>query len=234
MKRIILPILIACTAISAGGQSVFHDRDAELREVPEFHSIEIHQAIDLQLSQGLTSVAVSAPGPEARRAVSTQVHNGLLSISYNNRKLFRGSGRVRVYVSTPSLKRLHASGACDININGELKVSELTVELSGASDLKGLVDIGALRLDLSGASDVTLKGRAVNFNVDASGASHVKTYELKTDNCIISASGATDIQVTVNKVLNADASGATTIQYRGSGAVSEVKTSGASRISKKD
>ena len=76
-------------------------------------------------------------------------------------------------------------------------------------------------------------GSAGDVNIEASGASHFKGYDLAAENCRIDASGASDIKITVNKVLNAEASGATTIDYRGTGMIGDIRTSGASNIRKK-
>jgi hypothetical protein len=224
------------SAISIQAQKpVFHDKDAEIRNVGDFQSIEVSNAIDLQLSQGdENSVAVSAPGDENRAGIKTEVKNGVLHIWYDQKNWLKGNGRkIRAYVSFKSLKRLSASGACDITVNGEIKSDELVIRLSGASDFKGTVNANSLKMDLSGASDIEIKGVASNLSIDASGASRFKGFDLVADNCTVDASGATDIKITVNKVLNAEASGATTINYKGTGMIGEIKTSGASHISKR-
>jgi hypothetical protein len=203
--------------------------------VGDFEGIEVSSAIDLQLSQGNeNAVAVSAPGDANRAGIKTEVRKGILHIWYENKNWFKGSGRkIRAYVSAKSLRLVSASGACDVMVNGELKNDELVIKLSGASDFKGAVRSQNLKIDLSGASDIVIKGSAVNLSIDASGASHFKGYELATDNCRVDASGATDIKITVNKVLNAEASGATNIDYMGTGMIGDLKTSGASNIRKR-
>jgi hypothetical protein len=138
-----------------------------------------------------------------------------------------------VYVAAKNLDRVNASGACDVMVNGELTTRELMVGLSGASDFKGHVNTSSLKFDLSGASDVVVSGKAGDLSIEASGASHFKGYELTADNCRIDASGASDIKITVNKVLNAEASGATNIDYKGSGMIGDIRTSGASNIRKR-
>lgn len=237
MKHTFLPFFIALTTLSAIGQdkTVFRDKDAEVRNVGDFHSVEVSSAIDLQISQGSeNAVAVSAPGVENRAGIKTVVKNGVLKIWYEQANWFKGNGRkTRAYVSVKSLKRLTASGACDINVNGELKSEELSINLNGASDFKGAVNTSTLKLNMSGASDVTIRGRAGNLSIDASGASKFKGYELEAENCRIDASGASDIKITVNKVLNAEASGATSIDYKGTGMIGDIKTSGASNIRKR-
>lgn len=236
MKRIFLTFLVLCTVLSVNAQNpVFHDKDAELRKVGDFEGVDVSSAIDLQLSQGNeNSVAVSAPGDANRAGIKTEVRKGILHIWYENKNWFKGSGRkIRAYVSAKNIKLISASGACDVIVNGELKSEELSIRLSGASDFRGAVRASSLNIDLSGASDIAIKGSASDLNIDASGASKFKGYELVTDNCRIDASGATDIKITVNKVLNAEASGATNIDYMGTGMIGDLKSSGASNIRKR-
>lgn len=237
MKYLLLPLLLVAGFLQVGAQqkTVFHDRDAEVRKVGDFHSIEVSSAIDLQLSQGNeNSVAVSAPGSENRAGIKTETRNGVLRIWYEQKNWFKGSGRkIRAYVSVKTLKKITASGACDVHVNGGLNSEELMIGLSGASDFKGQVNAGSLKIELSGASDVVISGKSGDLSISASGASHFKGFDLIVENCRIDASGASDIQITVNKVLNAEASGATNIDYRGSGMVGDVRTSGASNIKKR-
>lgn len=233
MRKFFVLILFFAAAC-VNGQQTIHDKDARLREVGDFHAIEVTSAIDLRLSQGSENVvAVSAVTEEDRAGIRTEVRNGVLRISYEQKKWFRNGGKIRVYVAAKTLKKVDASGACDVVVSGELNVDELALEMSGASDFRGAVSGGSLAVKISGASDVSVQGTVKNLNVDASGASHFKGYEMLTDNCLVEASGASDIRVTVNKVLNAKASGASSIRYQGDGMISDVKTSGASTISRK-
>jgi hypothetical protein len=138
-----------------------------------------------------------------------------------------------VYVAAKNLDRVTASGACDVRVNGALSSKELLVGLSGASDFKGQVNAESLKFELSGASDVVVSGKAGSLSIGASGASHFKGYDLVVDNCRVDASGASDIKITVNKVLSAEASGATNIDYKGTGMIGDIRTSGASNIRKR-
>lgn len=237
MKYVLLPLLLLTVYAGASAQqkTVFHDKDAEVRNVGDFHSVEVSSAIDLQISQGSeNAVAISAPGDENRAGVKTVVKNGVLKIWYEQKKWLRGNGRkTRAYVSVKSLKKLGASGACDITVNGSIATDELFLDLSGASDFRGNVKTGSLKIELSGASDVVISGSAGDLRIDASGASHFKGYDLITENCRVNASGASDIKITVNKVLNAEASGATSIDYKGTGMIGDIRTSGASNIRKR-
>lgn len=233
MKKFILSLLLTSGSFALNAQqTVFHDKYAEIRTVEEFTSIDISSSIDLQLSQGNeNSVAVSASGEANRAGIKTVVKNGVLRIWYEQKNWFKGAGRkIRAYVSVKTLKKIGASGACDVTVNGELKTGELFIYLSGASDFKGTIITNSLKFDLSGASDVVVRGSAVNMSIGASGASRFKGFDMEAENCQINASGASDIKITVNKVLNAEATGATNIDYRGTGMIGEIRTSGASNI----
>jgi hypothetical protein len=77
-----------------------------------------------------------------------------------------------------------------------------------------------------------VSGTAVQLKVEASGASDFKGYDLVTDVCHASASGASDIKITVNKEISAHASGASDVRYKGNGVIRDLKSSGSSSVSK--
>jgi hypothetical protein len=235
-----LLMLVMGPVLLLSQNQVINDPNVQERNVSSFRSINIADGIDLYLNQsGTEAVAVSAATPEARDKIITEVVDGELKIYFaehgkwwkhmNNRKM-------KAYVSCKALNKLHASGASDVYLNGLLNVDELSVNMSGASDLKGHNgEVHATKMDmvLSGASDAIIKGSVGSLTVRASGASDLKGYELTTDNCDADASGASDIMITVNKVLTAKASGASGVHFKGDGVINDLKTSGASKVSRK-
>jgi len=54
-----------------------------------------------------------------------------------------------------------------------------------------------------------------------------------TDYCDVTASGASGVQITVNKELSAKVSGASDINYKGAGLIRDLKSTGASSIKKR-
>ncbi|TAH09933.1 MAG: DUF2807 domain-containing protein, partial [Sphingobacteriia bacterium] len=112
----------------------------------------------------------------------------------------------------------------------QLKSNDLKIELSGASDLTGDITVENLSVTLSGASNCTLKGVAEKASINANGASSAKAYDLNSNYAKIDASGASSIRITVNKELNARASGASSISYKGEGLIKDLSSSGAASI----
>lgn len=237
MKQVYSVLMFCFIALHAFAQKVLvNDPNAEIRSVSgTFHGIKIGGGMQLFLSQHESnSVAVSATDPEARDHIVTEIKNGILHISYDGgRNWNSGSKKLKVYVSFSSLESLEASGASNIQVAGTIKVPSFSIEVSGASDFKGAVDVDKLKLELSGASDIKIQGTAREARIQSSGASDIRAYDLAIDKCTAHASGASDIQITVNKELAAQASGASDINWKGDGVITEINTSGASSVKKR-
>lgn len=238
MKRFFLLVIVSTTAILTKAQEqLVVDANAELRTVSgSFSSIKVSGGIDLYLSQSNDeAIAVSASEDRFKQSIKTTVDNGVLKISYNGDRLWAmtRNKRLKVYVSFKNIDRLDVSGASDVVVAGTITAKKLDLHLSGASDFKGAVKVNDLQLDLSGASDIKISGTAVTVNIASSGASDVKGDDLKTEVCTANASGASDINITVNKELNAHASGASKILYSGDALIKEMHSGGASKIAKR-
>ncbi len=240
MKKIVLSMLLfvaATPVLFAQETTVINDKNAEPRKVSSFHGIKISNAFDVIIKQGNEeAVVVSAIEGKFRDRIKVNVVNGILQISYDNEKVWKWSNenrKLRAYISVKNIDKLDVSGATDIKIDGVLKGSNLKVDLSGASSLKGAISYTSVTVDQSGASNSKLSGTVTNLDVDVSGASDFTGFDLVTENCRAEASGASDIKITVNKDLKVDASGASDIQYKGTASISDFKTSGASSLKKR-
>lgn len=237
MKIFLSSLGFILLVITVNAQQVISDANAQQRNISSFHAIKVSHAIDLYISQGNEEgVAVSAKNDEYRDKIKTAVENGVLKIWYDEDSKFwknSGSKNLKAYISFKTLNNLTASGASDVQFVSKIKVNDLTINLGGASDLKGFVEASSLKIDLSGASDMTISGSASNLTIEASGASDFKGFDLQTENCTVKANGASSVKITVSKEINAQASGASEVHFRGSGVIKDLKTSGASNVSKR-
>jgi hypothetical protein len=137
-------------------------------------------------------------------------------------------------ITIKDLERINASGASIIKMIDPFTVNNLKIDISGASTLKGTIKSASISLDASGASAITLSGKSANANFDLSGASVVKASDFEIENCKVDASGASSVNVHVTKQLDAEASGASSIRYKGDANVKNSNSSGASSIRKRD
>lgn len=234
---LITAMIVAILFVSAQEITVINDKNAEPRKVSSFHGIKISNAFDVIIKQGNEeAVVVSASEEKFKERIKVNVVNGILQISYDNERVWKWnneSKKLRAYISVKNIDRLDISGACDVKVDGVLKGSNLKLELSGASSLKGAVNYNSIVADHSGASNSKLSGTATNLDIEVSGASDFTGFDLVTESCKAYASGASDIKITVNKDLRVDASGASEVQYKGTASVSGFRTSGASSLKKR-
>ena len=235
MKKLFLSIIILVAGVATAQKAVINDPNAEARTINgSFTTIKISGGIDLYLSQYQTeSVAVSASSEKYRENIKTVVENNILKIYYDGGNNWTGNKKLKAYVSFKTLEMLEASGACDVDVAGVINVASLNLTMTGASDFKGAVKVNNLSIQLTGASDVKISGTATNLSVQSSGASDVKGFDLVTETCTAKASGASDINITVNKELNAHASGASDISYKGTAVLKDKQSSGASSVTKR-
>ena len=241
MKNVFLLFLIAVFSIESFGQKTINDPNAEVREAKAYHGIKVSNAFDVYLTQSTDEgVAVSASETKYREKIKVEVKDGILNVWYDNEgRWSTGNKKLKAYISFKQIDQLNINGACDVYVSGTLKSKELTIKLTGASDLKGtsgggkLQIDGELNIDLSGASDMNLTGTAEKLSIEASGASSFKGFDFITNYCDAHATGASDITITVNKELSAHATGASDVHYKGDGVIRDIKTSGASSVSKR-
>lgn len=234
MRKIKLLLYFSLLLGVASAQQV-NDPNAVLREARDFHGIHLSSAFDVYLTQSdAEAVAVSAADEKSRERIIVEVKAGILYIGYDTKGMSWGKGnkKLKAYISFKSIDRLMVSGACDVYVTGTLKAANLDIRQSGASDLRGKLDVDKLTVDVSGASDIMVSGVARQASIEASGASDFKGYDLSVDICDASASGASDIKITVTKELSANASGASDVRYKGDGVIKDIKSSGSSSVSK--
>lgn len=241
MRKLIVLAGFFFTCFAAAAQTKVYDENAEVRITgKDFHAIKISGGIDLFLSQATeTNVVASAAETKFRDRIRTEITDGVLNIWFDDKdrviKWNTGNKKLRVYVACKMLDKLTATGASDVFLEGTLNAADLDIDLNGASDLKGRIVVsGKLKVDQSGASDARVEGSANAMTLKTNGASDFKGYDFVTQVCEVHASGASDVQITVIKELKAQATGASGIHYKGDAVITDLHSSGASSVKKKD
>ena len=218
MKNIALLAAFSFIGLFSFAQNtkVIHDSDAQDRSIQGFHAIRISGGVDLYLSQGNEEkVVVSATNHSLRDRIRTVVENGVLIISMEPGHSWSGiNSSPKAYVSVKDLDALKASGGSDVKIDETLKLPLLKLTLSGGCDFKGKVNIDNLTIVQTGGSDIFISGSAARLSIEAAGGSDFHGYDLVSEKCDVSASGGSDVHITVNKELNASANGGSDVNYR--------------------
>lgn len=204
--------------------------------------------VSLKVKDGTLYATLLSGTPVSRRSnLLAEVY-----VPYNGKiNEITTSAAARVIVKpTISCKELdlEATSASVIEVTAAAK--EVSIDASGASTIKAELVADDLDIDLSGASVATLTGQVTDAEIDLSGASTLRAEKMRTATldlecsgaskasaigvqCTTQASGASAINVECLQLLNASASGASSIIYSGDCQVNIISNTGASSIRKK-
>lgn len=153
-----------------------------------------------------------------------------LKIGFRENISIKGSATLKAYITTKNIKGYSASGASRLIVEDEIITDNATVFLSGASQFVGEMYAENLNADLSGASFMTLTGETLSFEVTASGASDIGSFDFSTEYLSVNLSGASNVSLTVTDEMDVSASGASIVRYKGDAGINSQNLTGGSQI----
>lgn len=134
--------------------------------------------------------------------------------------------------ASKELENIEISGASSFSSDEEIKAEELDIEVSGASKFEANINCQSLKASVNGASSANIGGKAVNAEINVSGASKLSSENLNTDYADVDISGASKAKIICNKNITGEVSGASKLSFGGA-AKADVSTSGASKAVRK-
>ena len=241
MKRItllfFLAVFIFCSCNYMGGKRINGNGNviSQNRSAGGFNAVDVSRAIDVYIKQDSVQSVRVETDENLQELVEVHEKNGTLYItSHDNYNLNPSNNSVKVFVSAPAFRSVEVSGASKIYGENKFTSNEtFDIDISGASEVKINVNAPRVNAHLSGASNLTIMGETRDFNVEGSGASGAKCFDLKTENTTVDISGACSAEVFASLKLDVEASGASNVKYRGAPAITQ-DISGASDLKKVD
>jgi hypothetical protein len=242
-------LLTACVlqpvrAISPSGVVV-----TQVLDFAQFERISVRNAFQVNIRQGDRYSVIVEVDEAVLPYLQVIKQENTLQIGLERGIGVRGNMRLRAEVIMPRLTGIRASGASRADFAGFRSTDALEMQASGASTLQGAIDGGnteieasgashvtlggvyqELRVRASGASRITLTGEGQDASIHGSGASTVDMTGLPLANVSITASGASRVSVTTRGLLNADASGGSTVTYLGEPRMGTIQESGGSSV----
>jgi len=145
--------------------------------------------------------------------------------------------------------RISLSGASDITIKGKAVEAEyefsgackavviqdienFSIECSGATKLDFTGRTGRVEAEISGATSVKLRGNADILEAEVSGASKLNAIEFIVNDADIDLSGVSFAVVNVQKNLEAEVSGGSNLEYKGTPIIRKISVNSLSNIKK--
>lgn len=229
-------MLIACRV---GGYKVEGNGTIITKEFNQnnFDEVLVEDNYQVNIEQGNDFKVLAETDENLLQYVEVSQKGEILRVkSSANSRLAPSNERMKINITMPVLTKANISGASELNILKPFKQEQgMRILLRGACSGKVHVEPSELSLDLSGASELYLKGEAERASISVFGASDLKGFAFKTNDTNISASGASSAAISATDKLFAKASGASNIEYKEVGKVNlSTNSSGASSVKRVD
>jgi hypothetical protein len=210
MKMKVLILVGSLISFVAVGQQ------SEVRNVGSFKGVKAAEGISVYLKKGdKEALKVEVTGTDLDKVV-TEVSNGYLRIEMRDEGRRRVKDQtVKVYVQYVSLSKISASSAANVFSEGVINCDWMEVHASSAANVELNLNATEVKVSVSSAGEVTLEGKAKSIDAEASSAGVVNAYNLTTETGKAGASSAGSIKLSVSNALDAHASSAGSIRYRG-------------------
>jgi hypothetical protein len=227
LSILMLAILaFSCSELEDPGALQFSETDYALID---FDRLEMGSAFHIEVEQSST-FSVHVEGDRRNLNDLKVFKNGsTLVIEYDENDSRRHDTNITIRM--PVLRSAYFSGASSSVVKGFESEGELDLFLSGASIGQLDAGYGKLNVVLSGASSLRLYGLGDSIDADLSGASILSAFDYPVRTVTMSASGASIGKVTVTDELDATATGASAVTYKGNPAVTS-DVSGGSTVKK--
>ena len=230
---ITLLILFAFTTSACNKIKPSKKITTEERAIGTYEKISVYDAFDVSVTYGsATSKIIVEANDNLMKYIITELDGDYLVIKLDSKISVKSSATLKINITVPKLTEIKASGASSVEFLSELSTSNLNLNLSGASALKGDVNLTSCNFNLSGASHTDVAGSINTAIIELSGASSIGNYNCSIDTLSINLSGASSGSLTANNWLNINASGASSLHYKGDTTIGEQEISGGSSLIK--
>lgn len=228
MKQALLFFSVAFIFYSCDYTRGSGDIITENRSVESFTGISVGGDFDVEVKIGPDSKLVVEADDNIMKHIETRVSGNTLKIRTEGMHNYHDV-HMKVYVTTPSITRVHASASARVDILDLLKSdNRLTFNASSSADIQADVDAPEVEADASSAGTVHLRGRTRTYHAQASSGANIRSYELLSENTKVQVSSGADAQVHASINLDAQASSGGSVNYRGGATVSKSESSGGS------
>ncbi|MEM1135522.1 MAG: head GIN domain-containing protein, partial [Bacteroidota bacterium] len=185
-------------------------------EEGDFEKVKVTGAFDVEIVRAdKYSLQAHGENKDLKR-LKVEVKNNTLTIRHKAREnIKRGSSEsLRVTIKVPKLSEMHAEGALKCKIS-RLENEAMRIKLVGAVSCEADVDIEHLTVEVTGASNLKLKGKGDHFNLGVMGTSEVDANAFIADNITVEALGISNAIVHAADILAINASPTSSVKYNG-------------------
>jgi Putative auto-transporter adhesin, head GIN domain len=230
MRNLFLVTILSVFALTACETTFYDPKNVEDRDytTTNFTGIDISSAIDVEVIPASRFNVTASGDYHDLDNLSIKVRNNKLEAKCTRNRWF-SSRKIKLFIEMPEIKSIDLSGASNGKILDFSNIKKILIDLSGSSVLELDFPSDQISGELSGSSDLKLFKNVGKVDLELSGASNLYAFEANTITTYLDLSGASEANISVKDFLKVDASGASTVRYKGSPNI-EKKVSGSSKV----
>ena len=141
-----------------------------------------------------------------------------------------GSGNLTAEIEAADVDA-NVSGSGDLHLKGKMRSLDSNISGSGGISMDGTISSFA-DVTISGSGKFMASGSASEIKTNISGSGRIRAADLVVDRCNVRISGSGDVEINVQKSLDATISGSGTVTYKGNPSQVNSHASGSGRIRK--
>ncbi len=205
-------------------------QNTETRSLSEFSELSVGEAINVILVPGSKNEAVIKTKNIDLDDVRTDVSGRRLKIELSGNR-YRNVD-VEITLTYKSIDDISVNSAADVVTRGVLKSSSLEISVSSAGNADLEIDVAELELQVSSSGDLNLQGKARSQRVNVSSAGDYDGFDLSCEDAYVRVSSAGSARINASKKIDAKASSAGSIRYKGNPDKVYVNSSSGGGVSK--
>ncbi|MFI5164021.1 MAG: head GIN domain-containing protein [Bacteroidia bacterium] len=192
MKRILIFILIPFSLLfsSCNKENRWDcikrtgEKTTDTRILPPFTKVYLKDNIDVFITQGATQEVKIAAGKNLISLIKTEVINGELHLSNDNKCNWARSyknGVISVYITMPTLSFITNDGSGNIKSQGTISCDTMDVWTKESGDVELTLNANVVFVQIYGSSDVTVHGKTNVLGIDHADEGFLYCQDLQTD-----------------------------------------------------
>ena len=228
---VIAVLLLALLACSVGVPTISGIKGSgilktETRPVSNFQAVVLSGIGDLQITQGQQESLEIEAEDNILEVIETRVENGTLYIGFRDGVVnIQPTKTIKYTLSVKDLTGLTSSGVGNIQV-GDLKTSDLDVQISGVGSIKiASLEASSVAILISGTGSSEVGGgKADKLKLESSGAGSFRAPDVQFAVADVSISGVGSARLWVTERLDVALSGTGSVEYYGSPVVTQLVT----------
>lgn len=219
MRTFLLAALLSSAALAR----------TEERNVQSFSSVHVSSGMRATIEIGPQRPVKIDADDDTLRLVETVVEDGALQVRFKPNSHIWGERAVRVWIQTPRLESVGASGGSVIKADFT-RADSSEIQASGGSEITvRKVDAGSLDVEASGGSVIRVEGSSDALELQLSGGSQLHGRDFSTRDVQVHGSGGSQAELRATGKIRGSLSGGSQVHASG-GASTRVSTSGGSEV----